>query len=96
MITEAKTERNWALWRARVIDGRMLADIGSEYGIGPERVRQIVKKCARRAYWFVCWNQPEEGAEEALRGLEIVFPAGECPCIVAPDGAHIKILNHRR
>lgn len=37
-------ERDMGIYRARKIDKRTYADIGQEYGIGPERVRQVYRR----------------------------------------------------
>jgi DNA-directed RNA polymerase sigma subunit (sigma70/sigma32) len=42
------TERNAAIYLAR-LSGRTLRDIGLEYGLTHERIRQICFKAARRA-----------------------------------------------
>ena len=40
-------ERNWEIWRMRVLEKRTLKSIGLRYGISRERVRQIVVKAER-------------------------------------------------
>ncbi|MEK9954543.1 MAG: sigma factor-like helix-turn-helix DNA-binding protein [Pelagibacteraceae bacterium] len=40
-------ERNWAIWRMRVIEKRTLDAIGTKFGVSRERVRQIVAKAER-------------------------------------------------
>lgn len=51
----AKPERNLAIWKERKEQGTTLKALGVKYGLGPERIRQIVAKedrrRARRAYF---------------------------------------------
>lgn len=43
-FTEQYRERNWAIYRMRVVEKRTLDSIGAKYNISRERVRQIVFK----------------------------------------------------
>ena len=43
-FTEPYRERNWAIYRMRVVEKRTLDSIGAKYNISRERVRQIVFK----------------------------------------------------
>lgn len=41
-------EREREMYRLRVVEGLTLRELGERFGIGPERVRQIVNRYARR------------------------------------------------
>jgi hypothetical protein len=89
-------DRNWAMWRERVMDGTMYKVLGSRYGIHAGRVQQIVLKCSRRVRNRICWpdNTSAEHAEpidKALRDFEIVWPNGERPHMIAPNGTRVEI-----
>lgn len=61
-----KRERNLAIWRERKEQGTTLQVLGEKYGIGKERVRQIVAKEDRRIRFAELRKQREtEGASSS-------------------------------
>lgn len=67
--------RNWAIWRRYKAGGVTLRQVGAEFGIGPERVRQIVLRldCKVRKALNHEWNNVPDEIREATLGIEFVF-----------------------
>lgn len=89
-------DRNWAIWRERVTDGTTYAALGSRYGIHGGRVQQIFQKCKREIRNHLFWPNNASGKraatyEQVLRDLEIVWPHGERPHMIAPNGKRVEI-----
>ncbi len=55
MRTVRDHDRDMLIYRARKVDKRTFADIGREFGIGPERVRQVY----RRIDWEINWHNSD-------------------------------------
>ena len=67
--------RRWAIWRRYKGGGITLKRIGEEFGLSPERVRQIVKtldRKVRNALNYKNRNVPDEVRDNTL-GVEFVF-----------------------
>lgn len=69
--------RKWAMWRQYKAGGTTLRKVGEDFGIGPERVRQMVAKCDRMLKATLNRAAPGFPAKaevrEATRGVEFVF-----------------------
>jgi hypothetical protein len=67
--------RNWAIWRRYKAGGSTLKQVGDEFGIGPERVRQIVMRLDRKVKKALNhgWNNVPDEVREATLGVEFVF-----------------------
>ena len=67
--------RNWAIWRRYKAGGSTLKQVGDEFGIGPERVRQIVMRLDRKVKEALNhgWNNVPDEIREATLGVEFVF-----------------------
>ena len=48
-------DRDMLIYHAHKVDKRTFADIGREFGIGPERVRQVY----RRIDWEINWHESD-------------------------------------
>jgi hypothetical protein len=72
----SKTERNWAVWRARHTTDDILRVIGEAYSIQTERVRQIVLKRDKAVHKALTRSldvpTPDE-VREGILGVEFVF-----------------------
>ena len=67
--------RRWAVWRRYRGGGITLKQTGEEFGLSPERVRQMVKKLdhkVRKALNYENRNVPDEVRDNTL-GVEFVF-----------------------
>jgi hypothetical protein len=67
--------RNWAIWRRYKAGGVILKQVGDEFGIGPERVRQIIRRLDRKVKKALNheWNNVPDEIREATLGVEFVF-----------------------
>jgi hypothetical protein len=71
--------RNWAIWRRYKAGGATLKKVGNEFGLTPERVRQIVMKYDRKLRSVLNpginkqWDNVSDEAREATLGVEFVF-----------------------
>jgi hypothetical protein len=68
-------DRNWAIWRRYKGGGVTLKGVGDEFGIGPERVRQIIIRLDRKVKKALNhgWNNVPDEIREATLGVEFVF-----------------------
>ncbi len=48
MIDSIENDRDKAVCRSRIIDGRVLSDVANEFGVSRERIRQICKNVLRK------------------------------------------------
>jgi hypothetical protein len=69
------TQRNWAIWRRYKAGGVTLKQVGDEFGITTERVRQISIKCNRQVRKALNhnWNNVPDEVRNATLGVEFVF-----------------------
>jgi len=69
--------RKWAIWRQYRAGGTSLRKVGEDFGIGPERIRQLVYKCERLLRMDLNRAMPgipaKEEVREGTRGVEFVF-----------------------
>lgn len=66
--------RRWAIWKRRKT-GATLKKVGEEFGLTPERVRQMVMKCDRKIRKALNheWNNVPDEVRNATLGVEFVF-----------------------
>lgn len=67
--------RRWAIWRRYKAGGVTLKKVGEEFGLSPERVRQMVVRCDRKVREALnnqSNNVPNE-VRDATLGVEFVF-----------------------
>ena len=67
--------RRWAIWRRYKGGGITLKQTGEEFGVGPERVRQIIAKLDRKVRKALNheWNNVPDDVRDATLGVEFVF-----------------------
>lgn len=80
-------ERNWDIYRMRVVEKRTLDSIGMKYGLSRERVRQIVAKGERITYRRA-WIK-----EEAERKSDMVMEALNIPVAVLNVLGNMGVLD---
>lgn len=68
-------KRNWAIWRRYKGGGITLKQTGDEFGVGPERVRQIIAKLDRKVRKALNheWNNVPDEVRDGTLGVEFVF-----------------------
>lgn len=68
-------KRNWAIWRRYKAGGVTLKQVGDEFGVSPERVRQITIKCDRKVRGALNrnWDNVSDEIRDATLGVEFVF-----------------------
>jgi hypothetical protein len=73
--------RFWAVWRARKFSGKILREIGKDFGYaGAERVRQMTLKCDRQLAFALKqeWDTPcASFVREGTLGVTFTFTLGE-------------------
>ena len=68
-------KRNWAIWRRYKAGGVTLKQVGDEFSISPERVRQIKIKSDRKVRKALNrnWDNVPDEIRDATLGVEFVF-----------------------
>jgi len=68
VIREICDKREYAILRDYFIEGKVMEDIGKTYGIGRERVRQLIRRVRQELVKRKMMKQMPEG-NKGLRGI---------------------------